>query len=693
MPITPPAAPTVGQRYSAAGITWEWNGTAWVANAPDFTTEYDVTRTYETGEAFVWPGATNPGGSHIYEVVAGPTTPGQTPLTDPLLFADIMAATGRMRGYMDPTVQNGGTAPAIPGRIINGDPDDVYALGDYVIAVADSDQLYDESTGTPTTGPTAIGTRIFRGDRFVLNTLQRWNKLTPPEPTGWGLFDATQPGGGNGIPQPVINGSRWWFPYDHCIVGTGGRYNLNTGQPDPAEELLTQGQFLVYDGAVFQVTRSVEQRMIGFFDPTVAGGGVDVPDPIIDGTPNYVAGEYAIASAAGSYDFTTGLPSSIAPALQVLPSDTVYYDGLVWVVLSSQLSTVVGYMNPTQVGGQPPAPFPVINGSTNYQPFEVVVSQSAGTYNFITGQPGSGVSLVMGDRLTYSTSLTWVKDNFVSGLLKGQFMPTQNNGGPLVDFPVVNGNPSYAARATVISVGAGWYHFGTGLAGEAPGAVWVRNGENIIYSGTVWQLTPVGGTSNWGWFDASVAGGGAATEFPPVTNTQAAYEEDDWFTVLADGNYNFITGQPDPLGTALKAGDVIRRDIPNARWQVYSSGAATGAQTFAVTQNAHGFAVGMPIALAANGTWARAAATGAANLKAATVVLVTSANTFLAAVSGVLRLPAHGLILGGTYYLSTTAGGYSTASPARSGQFIQPHLAPISLDEVFIYDGSIAVAV
>jgi len=681
-----PIAPAVGDRHSDAARTWEWDGAKWNVVAPDFFAEYDPTRTYEVGESFVFPGSQNAGGSHVYQVIVGPTIPGTDPISDPLSFEMTLSASGRMRGYMDSTVQDGG--PLVPGPVVSGDPAGVYNLGDYVIVTTDSNQLYDTTTGSPTSGPTANGIRLFRGDRLVIDLAKQWLKLDPPERNAWGLFDSTVAGGGTGIPQPVINGSRWYLNHDLVTVNIGGRYNFNTGLPDPAGELLKQGQLLIYDGTDFTASRSIENFFTGFFDPTSPGGGPDLADPVIDGTAAYFSGEYVIGSAAGSYNFTTGLPSAAPGARLVNPSDHIIYDGANWSVLTAANSPARGFMDPTVTGGSPPAPFPIINGSTDYSADDYVFVQGAGSYNFITGLPGSGVALVQGDKLVY-TGAVWLKQNIAGGMLKGQFDPTIANGGPAVDHPVLNGSIEYAARDTIYAIKSGWYVFGTGAVGPSPTATWVRKGFNYAFNGAIWQAVVPDGSTNWGWFDPTVNGGG--TTIPTVTNSATlAYVTDDWFTVLQPGNYNFVTGLTDPAGTALVAGDVIRFDPANTRWQIYSAGAGGGNTTIDVTQNAHGFVVGMPIYIASNGTWARAVATNAANLKTATVAEVSSANTFKAMTSGILRMPAHGLTRGAVYYLGTGAGGYSSTAPSATNQFIQPHLTPISLDDVEVHDGATA---
>jgi hypothetical protein len=685
MAIQFPANPTAGDRYSDAGVTWEWNGEGWNIVSPDLFAEWDATRTYVLGESFIWPGRLNSGASHIYQVIVGPTTPGDDPDTSPASFAQTMSATGRMRGYMDPTQQDGGVPPFVPGKIVDSDPDGVFETGDYVICSADSDQLYDTTTGTPTTGPTAIGIRLFRGDRLVINQLDRWTKLDPPERNNWGLFDANVAGGGAGLLQPVINGSKWYQVRDFVTVLYGGRYNFNTGQPDPAGELLTEGQILAYNGTDFFSTRSLENFFIGFFDPTMAGGGPDLPDPIIDGTTQYNAGEYVIASAAGAYDFDTGQPSAIAGGREVNPSDHILYDGTVWTVLSAANSPARGFMDPTKAGGQPPAPFPVVNGSANYSVDDYLFVQGAGTYNFISGTPGTGVSLVQGDKLVY-TGAAWLKINVAAGLVKGQFNPTIANGGPSVDHPVVNNSIEYAAREMVIASASGWYAFGTGTPGAGVGAVWVRKGWFIFYSGTVWTALPEDGDSNWGWFDPTVV----STAFPPVTNSTTQYADGDWFNVQTTGFWDFVGGAPNPAGTQLSAGDVIRRDIANNRWQLYTAGAGGGVQTIDVTQNNHGFAANDPVKVSTTGVWAKAQADSAANLKVGTVSEVTSANTFKVMTAGLLIKPAHGLQVGVQYYLSATAaGGYSTAAPVVTNQFVQPVFIPMDANTLYIQEGEV----
>jgi len=106
MTVTFPTGPTVGQKYTAAGRAWSWNGTSWVAT--DYATYLQSGPTGAAGTN----GATGPTGPTGFR--GSPGTPGATgpSVTGPTGATGLQGVTGPtgatgpqgVQGYSDPSL-------------------------------------------------------------------------------------------------------------------------------------------------------------------------------------------------------------------------------------------------------------------------------------------------------------------------------------------------------------------------------------------------------------------------------------------------------------------------------------------------------------------------------------------------------------------------------------------------------------
>ena len=109
MAVTFPTGPTVGQKYTASGRAWSWNGTSWVAT--DYATYLQSGPTGASGSDGA-TGPTGPTGFRGSPGIAGATGPsvtGPTGATGPTGSVGPTGATGSVglqgqTGYADPTL-------------------------------------------------------------------------------------------------------------------------------------------------------------------------------------------------------------------------------------------------------------------------------------------------------------------------------------------------------------------------------------------------------------------------------------------------------------------------------------------------------------------------------------------------------------------------------------------------------------
>ena len=159
---------------------------------------------------------------------------------------------------------------------------------------------------------------------------------------------------------------------------------------------------------------------LGWFDPTVNYGGTGVPFQVIDGSTDYVAGNYVIASDDGYYDFLTAIAGDGTGSndVEVGKGDKVTYDGSVWKVIGTEKSILAGWFDPTSTSGGTGIPYPLIDHSTTYKQDQYVIVIEDGQYDTVTGAPvvaPAGIAFVRGDRLRYEET-TGLWDHYPDGI-------------------------------------------------------------------------------------------------------------------------------------------------------------------------------------------------------------------------------------------------------------------------------------
>ena len=142
-------------------------------------------------------------------------------------------------------------------------------------------------------------------------------------------------------------------------------------------------------------------RNKGWFDPNKAGGGHNPPVHVINNSVAYENGDYMIATASGTYDFTTGYSS--ATGLEVKSSDRIAYNSVTWFVLEISLGLMQGWFDPDEIGGGPSLKENVSNACTTYVIGEYVIAVKTGRYDLVLGQPGTAA----GSIINVGTILRW----------------------------------------------------------------------------------------------------------------------------------------------------------------------------------------------------------------------------------------------------------------------------------------------
>ena len=101
-----------------------------------------------------------------------------------------------------------------------------------------------------------------------------------------------------------------------------------------------------------------------------------------------------------------------------------------------------------------------------------------------------------------------------------------------------------------------------------------------------------------------------------------------------------------------------------------------GADTISVTQNSHGLSIGYPVKVSGNGTFAHATADSEANADAVGIIIESTTNTMLIALSGKVTvdaaLPSGNPAAGTVLYLPTSAGKLTATEPTGNTQISKP---------------------
>ena len=404
----------------------------------------------------------------------------------------------RMKGWFDPADQDGGDDVDFP--VFNNSTD--YINGDYVISL--NDGTYNFVTGRPDT----TGTPIKEGERIQYYG-GLWGSIDQtvilPKMVGW--FDPSQDDGGPDVDEFIHNGGAF-KRNDYVVATANGFYNFATGKSSatagPAYSRIGGGQRWSYDGTNWNAVADAPTLFKGWFDPSQDDGGNRVPDSIQNTTPNYVDGSFIIAEGTGQYDFTNGTSVSAPNGTKVESGQIFRYNGSVWQLIGHQEDpNVIGFFNPTNDGGKGTVLHNIVNGTTDYRNGNYAIALSDGLYDFTTGQTDTGVAVGSpapsgtrvpgGSRIVYDGT-NWSVLSAGSGLSKGFMDPTVNNGGPGVNYPIVNGTIDYNGNEFVIVEKYGRYNFATGrpetLHATEPGlanGTLLRKNDVVIYDGAVWR--------------------------------------------------------------------------------------------------------------------------------------------------------------------------------------------------------------
>ena len=101
-----------------------------------------------------------------------------------------------------------------------------------------------------------------------------------------------------------------------------------------------------------------------------------------------------------------------------------------------------------------------------------------------------------------------------------------------------------------------------------------------------------------------------------------------------------------------------------------------GANTISVTQNSHGLSIGYPVKVSGNGTFAHATADSEANADAVGIIIESTTNTMLIALSGKVTvdaaLPSGNVAAGTVLYLPVSAGKLTATGPTGNTQIAKP---------------------
>ena len=101
-----------------------------------------------------------------------------------------------------------------------------------------------------------------------------------------------------------------------------------------------------------------------------------------------------------------------------------------------------------------------------------------------------------------------------------------------------------------------------------------------------------------------------------------------------------------------------------------------GADTISVTQNSHGLSIGYPVKVSGNGTFAYATADSEANADAVGIIIESTTNTMLIALSGKVTvdaaLPSGNVAAGTVLYLPVSAGKLTATEPTGNTQISKP---------------------
>ena len=130
---------------------------------------------------------------------------------------------------------------------------------------------------------------------------------------------------------------------------------------------------------------------------------------------------------------------------------------------------------------------------------------------------------------------------------------------------------------------------------------------------------------------------------------------------MVDKNIRHVSVTERTLATAL--GDDRSETEEDGVTTFFNASISTYRRELARTESSHGFTVRQPLhCTITTGVWVLADADAGLPCHAICAEVVDS-NTFIPASSGLIPSAAHGLTLGGIYYLQDTAGTVGTTTP------------------------------
>ena len=330
-----------------------------------------------------------------------------------------------------------------------------------------------------------------------------------------------------------------------------------------------------------EIDTEAHQFMKGWFTPADPFGGDLCRFPVQDGTTNYNRGDYVVCLVSGTFNFATGQPDP-AGTLVAAGSRIIYDDvSATWIVQGVE-NLMRGWFDPNAADGTTPTnPFPIINGSANFQPHQYLVAEDAGNYDFVAGAPAApplGEILQLGDRIKYSATQVWEIVGQPLDANKGWFNASVNDGGNGVPYQVIDGSVLYQGGDYAICIVQGFYDFalavGSPTALGTPDEEEVRQGDRITYDGTNWVVIKASLGLHKGWADTTSAGGGGLVEFP-VVNGGVDYLPREFVQFINTGLYDFASGNAG-VGTAVDAGDIWRYNGLTFEKDVINQGTSKG---------------------------------------------------------------------------------------------------------------------
>jgi len=311
----------------------------------------------------------------------------------------------------------------------------------------------------------------------------------------------------------------------------------------------------------------------GYFDPTVANGGTGVAFPVINGTTDFLSGEYVLANKEGTYNFDTGLPDALGTPVQA--GARVAYDGTVWTAISSEEPLFKGWMNASVNGGGFTSP--IVNSTVNYGFNEYVIVSKEGQYDLATGlttTAPAGTFLRKGDRLRFDDVATsfWdvLSDQAVATSFSGFFNPNVDGGD--VENDVVNGSTEFLTDDYLTVETFGFYDLATGLTSAVPTVSTTRfeKGDTVKYNGTVFEVIRESIDKMRTWFDPTINSG--STDGFRIQDGELFFIEGEYVIANANGQYNFATGLPDAInGIPVLIGEMYYFLETTRTWKLLSS--------------------------------------------------------------------------------------------------------------------------